>query len=377
MHTWVEISKGALAHNLRQFKFISKDAKLIGVIKANAYGHGLEQVADAIADTVDYLAVINLNEAKRIRAAGVRVPVLILGYVEENKEELQWLIRERVELVVNSLTHAQRLSKLLFESGEASELRVHAKVDTGMGRMGIMPEHAVGYIKQINELPHLYLKGVESHFADVTNHPEYTKKQLAIFLDIKYQLYREKIEPPLFHIAKTEAILNFFESHLDAVRLGIGLYGLWPDTKLIDRVALVHPEFSLKPVLSWKARVLQVKDYPEGSFIGYGCTHQTKRKTRIAIIPVGYYEGYSRGLSNKGEMLIRGKRCKVLGNICMNMAMVDVTAVSGVQRADEAVLIGAQKHEEITAHDIAEILGTVHYEVVTRINPLIPRVVVA
>lgn len=376
MHSWVEISKRALAHNVRQFRSIIKGAKLIAVVKANAYGHGLAEVAGVIQDDVDYLAVINLGEARLLREAGVRTPIIILGYIEEGVPALQWAVAERIELVVNSLSHARRLSELLERSGELGELRVHVKVDTGMGRMGIMPENAVTYIAKINELPHLYLKGVESHFADVTNHQEYAREQLAKLLDIRYQLFRQKIEPRLWHMAKTEAILGYPESHLDAVRLGIGLYGLWPDKKLPDRVAVAHPEFTLRPALSFKARVLQVKDYPESAYVGYGCTHKTRRKTKIAIIPAGYYEGYARGLSNRGTVLIRGKRCPVLGSVCMNMTMADATGVTGVRRGDEAVLIGIQDDEEITAQEIADTLGSVHYEALSRINPLVPRIVV-
>ncbi|MBI2050664.1 MAG: alanine racemase [Parcubacteria group bacterium] len=376
MHTWVEISKSALKHNVAQFKSLIRAAALIAVVKANAYGHGLAEVSEVIQDDVDFLAVINLDEARLIRARGVHTPIIILGYIEETIEALQWAVQERVEIVVNSLSHGQRLSELLAQSRESGVLRVHAKIDTGLGRMGISPENAVSYIAQINELPQLYLKGVESHFADVAGHREYAEEQLKRFLDIRYQLFREKVEPQLWHMAKTEAILGFPESHLDAVRPGIGLYGLWPDPKCAGRRAGTHPEFELKPVLSWKARILQVKDCPEGAYIGYGCTHQTKRKTKIAVIPAGYYEGYGRGLSNRGEMLVAGKRCPVLGNVCMNMAMIDVTGVAGATRGDEAVLIGKQKDEEITAREIADLLGTVQYEVVAGINPFIKRIVV-
>ncbi|MEK7189170.1 MAG: alanine racemase [Patescibacteria group bacterium] len=376
MHAWVEISKRALLHNVAQFKSLIRSAALIAVVKANAYGHGLAEVAGVIQDHADYLAVINLDEARTIREAGVHTPIIILGYIEESAGALSWAVRERVEIVVNSLSHAKRLSELLDASGERDTLRVHAKVDTGLGRMGILPENAVSYIKQINELPRLYLKGVESHFADVTNHREYAKKQLQTFEDIKYKLFREKIEPPLWHMAKTEAILDFSESHMDAVRLGIGLYGLWPDTKLPDRVHRIHPEFELLPALSFKARILQVKDCPEGAYVGYGCTHTTRRNTKIAIIPVGYYEGYGRGLSNKGEMLVHGNRCRVLGNVCMNMTMIDVTDITNVKRGDEVVLIGKQKEDEITVRELADALSTVPYETITGINSFVKRVVV-
>lgn len=378
MHTWVEISKSALIHNAQQCRLLCASAKMIAVVKANAYGHGLKETGLIIQDAVEYLAVINMEEARVLRASGVHTPIIILGYTDESAEELVWAASERVEVVINSLSHAQRISQLLSESGGSGAiLAVHAKVDTGLGRMGILPENAVSYIKQVTELPHVYLKGVESHFADVADHREYAKEQLKTFENIKYQLFREKVEPLLWHIAKTEAILDFPESHMDAVRLGIGLYGLWPGEKPPARLLASHPKFSLKPSLTWKARILQVKEYSEGAYIGYGCTHQCSRKTKIAVIPAGYYEGYPRVLSNKGSMLIRGTRCPVLGRVCMNMTMVDVTRARGVCRGDEAVLIGAQRDSEITAAEVAHLAGTVHYEIVCNINPLIKRIVVA
>ncbi len=361
-HTWVEISESALLHNIKQFKqSLEKDVKLIAAVKANAYGHGLVAVSEAIQNEVDCLAVINLAEARIVREAGIHAPILVMGYIDESREAVAWAITERVEIAVNSKTHAERLSELAEKHGAGQPLRVHVKIDTGMGRMGILHANALEYIPKIAALPGLYIRGIMSHFADVTGHREHAERQLERFIRIKKELAAKKIEPALWHIAKTEAIVDYPESQLSAVRLGIGLYGIWP---------------SLKPVLTWKTSILQVKDYPKGEYVGYGCTHQTRRQTRIAILPVGYYEGYDRGLSNKGIVLIRGKRCPIIGRICMNMCMVDVTDSEGVRRGDEAVLIGAQGDEEIGAHEMAEWLGTIPYEVVTRINPLIERVLV-
>ena len=373
-HTIVEISKSALLHNIAQFRLLAgQQAKLIATVKANAYGHGLLEVASVIQDEVDYLAVINLYEASVLRQSGIHVPILVLGYTSETKDDISYAIAERIELVTNSLTHAERLSALATDAGE---LKIHVKVDTGMGRMGILPEHAIDYIQKIAELPNIYVKGVMSHFADAVNHRSYAQKQLERFLEIKEALKKENTQPPLWHMAKTEAILDFGESILDAVRLGIGLYGLWPDHKLVDRVRKQHPEFSLKPALRWKTSALQVKEYPKGEYVGYGCTYQTTRPTKIAVIPVGYYEGFDRGLSNCGEVLIAGERCPIIGRICMNMCMVDVTDVDGIRRNAEVILIGKQGDEEITAREIADTLDTIQYEVVTRINPFIKRVIV-
>ena len=377
-NTWIEISKSAILRNISEIKsLIGKNAKLISVIKANAYGHGLCEVASVVEKESDYLAVINLDEAEELRKTDIRTPIIILGYTSESASDILWAIQERVELAVNSLTHAERLSKIIEDSaGGAEDLKIHIKIDTGMGRMGIMRENAVEYIKKINKLPNLKIKGIMSHFADVVDHKDYAKEQLQKFEDIIFQLFKEKIEPALWHMAKTEAILDFPESHFDAVRLGIGLYGFYPNKKLVDRVHIAHPEFELKPCLTWKTKILQVKDYPKAQFVGYGCAHKTKRQTKIAIFPVGYYQGFDRGLSSTGEVLINGKRCPIIGRICMNMSMADVTDVPKARRDDEVVIIGSQMDEEITADEIAEKLNTVNYEIVTRINPKIERRIV-
>lgn len=386
-YTWVELSESAIKHNISSFRnLLLPDVKLIVCVKGNAYGHGLVEVSRIIQDEADMLAVINLREAHELRRAEVTTPILVLGYIRETEEEILWCAAERVEIVVNSLTHAQRLSGIIESSKAAADLKIHVKIDTGMARMGILPEHAVDYISKIYDLPHLRVRGVMSHFADITNHRDYSQEQLDAFTLIRDQLRKKKIEPLLWHIAKTEAILDFPESHLDGARLGIGLYGLWPNIKLIDRLRAKHPEFKLKPVLTWKAKILQVKDFPAGQNVGYGCTYTTERKTRVAVIPVGYYEGYSRGLSNPpsprrrsaggGIVLIRGQRCPIVGRICMNMSMVDVTDAAGARRDDEAVLIGRQGDEEINAYEIADMLDTICYEVVTRINPFIEKRIV-
>ncbi len=373
-HTRVEISRSALLHNIAQFRsLLTPQTKCIVAVKANAYGHGLAEVGSVVQDAVDYCAVINMYEARKLREAQVHTPILILGYTSEREEDIIYATQERIELVINSLSHAERISQLV---PDGSELKVHIKIDTGMARMGILPKHAVDYIQKIGEMDGLFVKGVVSHFADVVGHKEYTHKQFDTFTDIRTQLAKENVAPQLFHIAKTEAILDFPESQMDAVRLGIGLYGLWPDPKLISKIHKKHPGFELKPVLSWKTSILQVKEYPTGSFVGYGCTYQTKRKTHIAVIPVGYYEGFDRGLSNVGKVLIGGVRCPIVGRVCMNMSMVDVTDVPDAQRGDEVVLIGEQGDEIILAREMAEWLDTIAYEVVTRINAVIPRVVI-
>lgn len=372
-HTWLEISTGALKHNIDSIRgLIGQERKLIAVVKANAYGHGLNEVAGAIEDQVDYFSVATIDEARSLRKSGRTRPILVLAYFPLEAEEANWAARERVEITVRSLDHAKKLSQLVKDG----ELRVHVKIDTGLGRLGIAVDEAVAAARAINQLPNLRVKGVFSHLADPFGNIAYTNEQLRNFSEIKKQLIKEGMDSQLYHIAKTTAILSQPESYHNAVRLGVGLYGIWPARELKDWVKKEKPDFNFQPALAWKAKILQIKDYPADAFVGYGCTYKTRRKSRLAIIPVGYYEGYDRGLSNQGNVLIRGQRCPVRGLVCMNMMIVDVTDVEYVSEEDEVVLIGRQGDEEITAHDVADWAKTINYEIVTRINPLIERKII-
>ena len=339
------------------------------VVKANAYGHGLNEVASVIEDKVDYFAVATLEEAQNLRKAGRTRPILVLAYFPFEAEAVNWAVQERVEATVHSLDHARKLAQLVKDG----ELRVHVKIDTGLGRLGISVNEAVATVREINKLARLHIKGVFSHLADPFGNIAYTNEQLQNFRDIKKQLVKSGLDSQLYHIAKTTAILSQPESLHNAVRLGVGLYGIWPAKELKAWMKKEKPDFSLKPALTWKAKILQIKDYPADSYVGYGCTYKTRCPSRLAIVPVGYYEGYDRGLSNQGVVLIRGQRCPVRGLVCMNMIIVDVTEVEHVSEHDEVVLIGQQGDEEITARELAEMCHTINYEIVTRINPLIER----
>ena len=343
------------------------------VVKANAYGHGLNEVAGVIEEKVDYFAVATIEEAQSLRKAGRTRPILVLAYFPLEVEAVNWAVQERVEATVHSLDHARKLAQLVQEG----ELRVHIKIDTGLGRLGIAANEAVSIVQEINKLPKLHIKGVFSHLADPFGNIAYTNEQLQNFRDIKKQLVKSGLDSQLYHIAKTTAILSQPESLHNAVRLGVGLYGIWPAKELKAWMKKENPTFSFKPLLTWKAKILQIKDYPVDAYVGYGCTYKTRRKSRLAIVPVGYYEGYDRGLSNQGQVLIRGKRCPVRGLVCMNMIIVDVTEVEHVSEHDEVVLIGQQGDEEITARELAEMCHTINYEIVTRINPLLERKLVS
>ncbi len=384
MNTWLEISKSALRDNILNFSsLLAKEVKLMAVIKSNAYGHGLIKVAQIIQNSVDYLVVMNADEAQKLRENEIHIPILILGYTKD-KDEILWSINERIEVAIQNKYHAEELSKILEKEAKVNDLlRVHINVDTGMWRMGVLSQEALDLIKYVQQIPKISIRGIMSHFSSVVGHREYSKKQLQKFQDVKFQLYKETISNKssqmqnyIWHIANTEAILGFPESHMDAVRLGVGLYGLWPDKRLAAQVRAINPDFNLKPVLTWKAKIIQIKNCPKGEYIGYGCTHKTSRKTRIAIIPVGYYEGYDRKFSNKGKVIIGSEKCKILGRVCMNIIIVDITNLQGVKVGDEAILIGSSCGNTVTADEKAREIDTNNYEIITRINLGIKRIIV-
>lgn len=369
-HTWLEISRGALKHNIASIRgLIGEERKLIAVIKANAYGHGLAQVAEVIEEAVDYFAVATVEEAQILRRRGIKEPILVLAYVPEEPGVINWCREERVELTVSSLNQAERLARLVKDG----ELRVQVKIDTGLGRLGIPTTEVVAIAQKIAKLGSLHIKGFFSHLADPFGNIIYTKKQLEEFSLARRELERAGFDSQLYHLAKTTAILSLPDSLHNAARLGIGLYGIWPASELEHFVKKEKPDFYLKPALTWKTRILQIKDYPANAYVGYGCTYQTQNKSRLAVIPVGYYEGFDRGLSNRGQVLVNGARCPVRGLVCMNMTIIEITDAGRVSEGDEVVLIGQQGDEAITAHDVADWAHTINYEIVTRINPLIER----
>lgn len=362
--TEVQISKSALVHNLRAYRRAIGDASVMTVVKANAYGHGIVQTAQAVEKETDWFGVASAEEAILFRRAGIKKPVLVLSFYKS--EQIPLAIKNRVSLAVYDLKQARAISEAARKLKTTA--RIHLKVDTGTSRLGIFPREVASFSDKLIRLGNLKIEGVFSHFAASEENLEFTRKQNHAFDTVLEELDWRGVYP-LVHIACTAAGIVMPKSRHDMVRLGLGLYGLWPSDK-----ARKAANFSLKPALHWQTRIVQVKTLPKGTFIGYGLSYRTKRETALAILSVGYYDGYDRKLSNQGEVLIGGKRCKIRGRICMNLMMADVTGLKNVQVGDAAVLIGQQGKEQITADELAEKIGTINYEVVTRINPLIPRV---
>lgn len=378
-NTWIEISEAAYAHNLRFFrKIIGSRPELSVVIKANAYGHGWQTIARlAIKHQVDSFCVHSLNEALKLRHAGFTQNILVMGHVPFNC--LEEAVRQNLRLVVYNKETVEQLHDITNHIHMLT--RIHLKLETGTFRQGVMQEDLPWFFEKLKHTPRVMLEAVYTHFAnieDTTNH-DYAEYQQYCFNKI-VQLIRSDGFPILKkHAACTAAALLFGDTHFDMVRLGIGQYGFWPSRETLisfrEKYKL-QPEDSPKPVLTWKTRVSQVKTVPRDNTIGYGRTFKTTRDTTIAVLPVGYSDGYDRQISNQGYVLIHGKRAAIRGRICMNLMMVDVTDIPGVALEDEVVLIGKQGEEQITAEQLAEWSNTIHYEVIARINPEIPRITV-
>jgi alanine racemase len=366
---WAEIDLDAIAHNVREIKKLTgKKVEMMGVVKADAYGHGVREVVRTLLDNgVTQLAVSMLDEAIQIRNMGIDVPILILGYTDPVRAEE--LVLNDVTQTVFSLDLAQALSSAAVRLGK--KVKVHVKVDTGMTRIGFMPgREAVNYITEINGLPGLVLEGMFTHFASADEHErDYTQMQYDRFLGLCTELSKEGIEIPVKHVCNSAGTMQYPEMHLDMVRPGVILYGLYP-SKDVDR-----EKIRLKPAMTLKANVIMVKDVEPDTCVSYGRIFRTSRKSKIATIPIGYADGYTRLLSNKGRMLVNGEFAPVVGRICMDQCMIDVTELKkDVYVGDEVVVFGSQNGSSISVDEIAADIGTINYELVCIIGKRIPRV---
>ena len=373
----IEISRPALVHNIREFRrLIGSKRRFLAVVKANAYGHGIREVAGiAVSEGVDWLGVNSIEEGAALRRTGVGVPILVLGYAplasleEAVVRDLRLTVYNR-ETVVRLAALAARLRKTV---------RVHVKVETGTWRQGVAARDLAAFVRDIRRRPGLVVEGLSSHFAnieDTTKH-DYPRRQLQIYRSACRELEAGGPRIPLKHMSCTASTILFPEPGFNLARVGIGLYGLWPSKETFLSCLLDKKEpLSLEPVLSWKARIAQIKKVPAGADIGYGCTYRTTRPTVLAVVPVGYYDGYDRGLSNAAHVLVKGRRAPLRGRVAMDFFMADVTDVPGARLEDDVTLLGAAGRERITAEDLASLAGTISYEILARINPLVPRIVV-
>ena len=379
--TWGEIDAAALRHNLGVFRELAGDARVMAIVKANAYGHGLLEVVKILSKprlpsgqghTLHtkrslWFGVDNIDEALLIRGLNIKNPILILGYIPPER------LKEAIEHEISFSVYSKESLKIITQKQWNKKPRIHLKIETGTNRLGMQPEELWKSClagRQADFL-NINIEGVYTHFADTEN-PEslFWKEQVARFEEA-ITLLKKVDADPIRHIASSAAALLYPEACYDMMRAGIGLYGLYPSEDVRHLVLN-----TLKPVLSWKTRIVQIKQAKKGETIGYDRTFRAKRLSVIAILPVGYWDGYDRRFSNKGTVLIKGKRAPIAGNICMNIMMVDITEAKNAREGDEVVLLGKQQKEEIFAEELAEKIGTIHYEVVARINPLIARIVI-
>jgi len=375
--SWLEIDLDAIRANVRAFVGrLAPGTKLVAVVKSDAYGHGMALVAPAALEAgSSWLAVGGLAEAVALRAQlGPAVPILCLNHVPG--PDAGEAVAHDVRLTIYGPEALLPLSRAAAAAGRSA--RVHVKVETGTHRQGLAARDALALARLAAATPGVVVEALSTHYADIedTTDHGYAERQLAAFQSA-VELFRDAgAVPPLLHTACTAATILFQRTHFDLARAGIGIYGLWPsrETYVSARERGVAPAFQLTPALTWKCIVAQVKDVPAGSYVGYGRTWRATRPSRIAVLPVGYYEGYPRAASGRAHALIGGQRSEIVGRICMNMMMADVTDLPAVQAGDEAVLIGTSGEEKIRAEDVAGWAGTIHYEIVSRIHPGLPRV---
>ncbi|MFQ6070088.1 MAG: alanine racemase [Candidatus Aminicenantales bacterium] len=378
LNTWIEISESAYAHNLNFFKrLIPGGTEFSAVVKANAYGHGFDEIASLAAKYGAHsFCVHSLEEALRLRKLGLKHDVLIMGHVP--LLQLHEVVKNNFCLGLFNMETAEKLDELSRKMKK--KVRLHLKLETGTYRQGISEEELPHYLEKIKMSPFLTLEAAYTHFAnieDTTSH-EYAYYQLDRFKKMVKTIRAGGFPAISLHTACSAATLLFPDTYFDMVRLGISQYGLWPSRETFLSYKIEHTRNSeevLRPVLSWKARVGQIKKVPANHSVGYGCTYRTTRDSMIGLLPVGYSDGYDRKLSNQSYVLIKGRRAPVRGRVCMNIIMVDITDIPEVKLEEEAVLIGKQGEEAITADFLATLVGTINYEFVSRINWQIPRLI--
>jgi alanine racemase len=364
--TYCQIDLGALCWNLGQVRsVVGPGIKILSVVKADAYGHGAREAAAALTQAgSDGFGVATLEEGIELREAGIRAPILILTAIYP--EQLEEFFRHDLMPAVSDLHTLVQLEKLTQKSRRM--LKFHLKVDTGMGRLGLLHSEIDSWLPEVLKWEGLHLGGLFSQLSQAEDAAgEYTQTQTDNFARVIGRLRVAGFNPPLIHLANSAGIIGVPSAHFTMVRPGLMLYGVYPAREMERRV-------ELRPALSWKTRILQLKTLPAGSSIGYGRTFVTKRKSAIATLPVGYADGYHRLLSNRGAALVRGQRAPIVGRISMDLTMIDVTDIRGVSQGDEVVLLGRQGDETISADEMAGWAETISYEILTSISARVPRV---
>jgi alanine racemase len=396
LRTWIEIDKGAIKHNFSVFRgLITKNTKLLGVVKSNAYGHNLFEFAKELEKLgVDFLGVDSAVEALALRREGVKAPILVLGFTLP--EMFEELAQKNISVTISNFETLNVLKNI------KQKINIHVKVDTGMSRHGFVEKEIKKVLSEIEKInnrprhqndtpssthegdrskPMVTVGGLFTHFAMAKNpsFPGYTKIQIEKF-NIWQEAFKKAGLKPICHAGATAGSLLFNDAHFDMIRVGIGLYGIWPSK---EAQAFYGNKIKLQPVLTWRTLIAEIKNFPKGTKVGYDCSETLSKDSVIAVCPVGYWHGLPRALSSIGNVLVNGKKCKIIGRVCMDIIMIDITDVGPVKTLDEVTIIGRDGKParnakaggaEITADEISGLLDGSTYELLTRINPLIKRI---
>ena len=387
MTTWAEIDLGTAKNNAAHIKEIAgKDVTIAAVVKADAYSHGALELADAfLKGGATFLAVATVCEGIELRSSHIDAPVIIFN--PPLPDELNKILEYGLTPVVDNLKICELLNVVANPNGR--KVKIHIEVDTGMGRNGFFPGEVVSKIKMIKQLKNIIIEGIFTHFPSAENDRDFTMKQIAEFKQVLGELDSAGINIPYRHCANSAGVLAFPESFFNMVRPGLCLYGISPFTlsapSMQTRRGLIHQTRGsdksdpykknfTKPVLTLKSRIVHKREVPRGTPLSYGRTHITTRKSCIATLPIGYADGYSRNLSNKAEVLVRGKRVPVAGRICMDRCLIDITDMPEAKVGDEVVLIGKQENELISVEELAQKAETIPHEFISRIGRRVPRI---
>jgi len=370
--SWVELYKNAFEHNISQYKKVIGDKILAPVIKSNAYGHGLTEIAQLCQQNqkVAWLCVATLSESLKLREIGITKPVIILTPIGPHTEKA---IIQDISVTAYNLDTICYLDSCGKQIGKPC--KIHIKIDTGLSRLGVKVSEALELIKKVKTFEHITIEGIWTHFAESqSSNRSFTNEQVKKFNKLIENLLEIGIKIPLVHVSNSAGATTVTSPYANLVRVGIGIYGYWPSEYVKHETGKKYPNFTLKPILTWKTKIVDIKHIPTGTFVGYSRTYIAKKESKIAILPIGYFDGYDIRLSNKGFVIIKGMYAPVIGRICMNLIAVDTTDLQNVNIGDEVILVG--EHPKINATDISNLTEMNPREVTTKIHPEIPRIVI-
>ncbi|KKP36063.1 MAG: Alanine racemase [candidate division TM6 bacterium GW2011_GWF2_32_72] len=372
INTWIELNKSNLIHNVDQVKkIIGKNVQIAAVIKSNAYGHGLVEISSILnkLDAISYLCTAGLSEALELRKNNISKPILVMSY---NDAPLEEAIKNKIDLTVYETNTLNQLN--LAANKLNTKASIHIKVDTGLSRLGVPVDQALEFINYARQLDGILIAGIFTHFAESeVENQEYTELQSNKFKNLLTNLSTLNFDIPIKHCANSSATLTHQHS-VNMIRTGRALYGIWSSKFVKEKSTKLHPGLVLKPVLEWKSRIIQTKTISTDTFVGYKRTFQAKRKTRLAILPIGYWEGLNHGLSNKGHILVNGHLVPIVGKICMNLTTIDVTDFPDIQEGDVATILG--NYPGVWLDDWSEKLDALPLEMITHLYPQILRKII-